>query len=52
MKHFAKIVHNLKKLTIFAKRYTLDVWQGSEYTYARAFQIIQITKRMTQHLTL
>ena len=32
MKRFAKRVHGIKPLTIFAKRCLLNVWQGSEYT--------------------
>ena len=31
MESFAKIVNGFQSLTIFAKRYILDVWQGSEY---------------------
>ena len=31
MEVFAKIVDDLKPLTIFTKHYILDVWQGFEY---------------------
>ena len=32
MKVFANIVNVFKPLTIFAKTFILDVWQGSEHT--------------------
>ena len=33
MGHFAKIVTGWNPLTIFAKRFMLDVWQGCKYTH-------------------
>ena len=34
MERILKIVNVFQPLTIFMKRSTLDVWQGSEYIYA------------------
>ena len=34
MERFEKIVEGFDPLTIFAKRFILDVWQGSEYATA------------------
>ena len=34
MERFAKIVNGFQSLTIFAKYFILDAWQGSEYAYA------------------
>ena len=31
--YFAEIVNNFKPLTIFAKYFIVDVWQGSEYAF-------------------
>ena len=43
MKCFAKIVNGWKLLTIFAKLFILDVWQGSEYASANNNMCITIT---------
>ena len=32
MESSAKIINNKKTLTIFAKHFTIDIWQGSEQT--------------------
>ena len=31
MECFAKIVNGFYMLTVFTKRFILDIWQGSEY---------------------
>ena len=33
MEIFVKIINSWKRVTIFAKSYILDVWQGSEYAF-------------------
>ena len=48
MARFVKIVNDWKLLTIFAKRYVLDVWQFSEYDSGLGF----ITSGTTHAITL
>ena len=33
MERFVKIVNHFQPLTIFAKRFILDMWGGCEYSY-------------------
>ena len=40
MERLAKIVNGWKSLTILAKRFILDVWQGSKYFSAQAYSQI------------
>ena len=51
MERFAKILNGYKLFGIFEKRFTFDVWQGSEY----AFEILCISyqryiKDPTKHI--
>ena len=50
MEHFAKIINDLKPLTIFAKSYILDVWQVPGYASAILFHWILYTQHLESNL--
>ena len=43
MEHFAKIVTNEKRFTIFVKTSILDVWQGAEYASELASKVTNVS---------
>ena len=40
MEHFAKIGNSFQLVTIFAKLYVLDIWQGSEYATEGRYETV------------